>query len=394
MDVDVRPEPLQCYGGRRSCSLELREKSMRSLLFVLIVIHALIHFLGFAAGFGLADLPQLARSIGRGEGILWLIAGLTLLGSAVMVRAYPRSWWLLGFLGVALSQAVIVTAWSDARFGTVANVLIALIALYAFAAEGPLGLRWEYRRGVEARIPRSLDAPVVTEANLSRLPDPVQRYLRITESLGQPVARNFKAVLRGRIRATPEDPWMEFSAEQHNFLEEPARFFLMDARRGGLPVDVLHVFRGDSASMRVRLLSLAQIVNNRGPEMAQAETVTLFNDLCLFAPSALVDPSIRWESLDGRSARASYTAGERTISAVLHFNESGELVDFVSDDRLAASPDGKTFRPLSWSTPVSDYREFGGRRVFSRGEGRWHPPEGEYAYLELELLELEVNVTG
>jgi hypothetical protein len=26
-----------------------------------------------------------------------------------------------------------------------------------------------------------------------------------------------------------------------------------------------------------------------------------------------------------------------------------------------------------------------------RGEGRWHLPEGEFAYIELELLELEMN---
>jgi hypothetical protein len=27
----------------------------------------------------------------------------------------------------------------------------------------------------------------------------------------------------------------------------------------------------------------------------------------------------------------------------------------------------------------------------SHGEGRWHPSSGEYAYLEIELLELEIN---
>jgi hypothetical protein len=364
---------------------------MSTALMALIAVHALIHFMGVAKAFGLAELEQLTQPIGRGLGLLWLAAGLTLLAAAVMVKTHPPSWWWVGFLGVLLSQAVILSAWSDARFGTVANVLIALFALHAFAAEGPLGLRSEYREAVQARLPEELEAPVVTEEDLAHLPEPAQRYLRVTGSVGKPVARNFRAVHRGRIRATPEDPWMEFTAEQHNFLDEPSRLFLMKARRGGLPVDVLHAFLRGSASMRVRLLSLFQIVHNRGAEMDQAETVTVLNDLCLFAPSALVDPSIRWEALDNRSARAHYTVGEITISAVLHFDESGELVDFVSDDRLAASPDGKSFLPLRWSTPVSDYRDFGELRVFSCGEGRWHPPGGEYAYLELELLELEVN---
>lgn len=364
---------------------------MTTALAAFITLHALIHFMGVAKGFGFAELPQLTQPIGRGMGLLWLAAGLTLLAAAVMVKTHPRAWFWVAFLGVVLSQIVILTAWSDARFGTVANVLIGLFALYAFAAEGPLGLRAEYREEVQVRLPAKVEAPVVREEDLAPLPEPVQRYLRVTGSVGKPVARNFRAVHRGRIRATPEDPWMEFTAEQHNFLDEPSRFFLMDARRGGLPVDVLHVFQGDSATMRVRLLSLFQMVNNAGPEMDQAETVTLFNDLCLFAPSALVDPSIRWEPLDGSSARAWYTVRDHTIGAVLHFNESGELVDFVSHDRLAASSHGKTFRSLPWSTPVFDYQDFGERRVFSRGEGRWHPPEGEYPYLELELLELELN---
>ncbi len=364
---------------------------MTAVLLVLMAAHALVHFMGVAKAFGLAELTDLTQPIGRGLGVLWLAAGLTLLAAAVLLHTHPRSWFWMGMLGVVLSQVVIFTSWSDAKLGTMPNLIIALFALYAFAAEGPFGLRAEYREAVQSRLPAELDAPSVTEEDLARLPGPVQRYLHVTGSVGRPVTRNFRAVIKGRIRATAEDPWMEFTAEQNSFLDEPSRFFLMEARKGGLPVDVLHVFQGDSASMRVRLLSLFQIIHNRGPEMDQAETVTLFNDLCLFAPSALVDPAIRWEELNDSSARAWYTVGDRTISAVLHFDESGELVDFVSDDRLAASADGKTFRPLRWSTPVSAYRNFGERRLFSKGKGLWHSPEGEFAYIELELSELEVN---
>ena len=113
---------------------------MTHALIALIAIHALIHFMGFAKAFGLAELTQLTQPIGRGMGLLWLLAGLTLLLAAVMVKTHPGSWWWLAFAGVLLSQAVLFSSWSDARFGTVANVLIALFALQAFAAEGPVAL--------------------------------------------------------------------------------------------------------------------------------------------------------------------------------------------------------------------------------------------------------------
>jgi hypothetical protein len=347
--------------------------------------------MGFAKAFGLAELPQLTQPIARGVGTLWLLAGLALLTAGALLVTAPRTWWMLGLGAAALSQIVIVTSWSDARFGTVANLVILAAAAYGFVSEGPLSLRAEYRREVASRAVDPAETKLITEADLAGLPDPVRRYLRRTGSVGEPQPRHFSARFRGRIRGTRDDPWMEFTAEQHSFLEEPARFFLMDARRGGLPVDVLHAFRAGSASMRVRLLSALKLVEAGGPDATRAETVTLLNDLCLFAPGALVDPAIRWEPIDENSARAYYTLGPNTISAVLIFNDAGELVDFVSDDRLAASPDGARFTRLRWSTPVREYRDYGPRRAPSRGEGRWHPTEGEYAYIELELLQLEIS---
>jgi len=184
---------------------------------------------------------------------------------------------------------------------------------------------------------------------------------------------------------------MEFHAEQYNFPGEPSRFFLMEAKRGGFPVDVYHAFVDHTARMRVRLVSLVPMVDAAGPEMNQAETVTLFNDLALLAPGALIDPAIRWEPIDAQSAQGYYTAGSNTVGARMEFNDSGELVNFVSDDRFAASADGSTFSRMRWSTPVEEYRQFGPYAAATRGEGRWHPPDGAFAYIDIELTGLEIN---
>lgn len=89
---------------------------------------------------------------------------------------------------------------------------------------------------------------------------------------------------------------MVFRSEQYNFFDQPTRLFLMKATRYGLPVEGLHLFRGDSATMQIKLASLLQVVDAKGPKMNQGETVTLFNDLCLMAPAALIDKErIQWE---------------------------------------------------------------------------------------------------
>ena len=117
-----------------------------------------------------------------------------------------------------------------------------------------------------------------------------------------------------------------------------------------------------------------------------AETVTLFNDMCLLAPGTLIDPGIVWEPVDATTVRARFTHGGQTIAATLQFNTAGELVNFQSDDRARSESDG-TFTPRRFSTPVRDYRDFGPVRLMSFGEARWLLPDGEFTYGEFHLVD-------
>ena len=172
---------------------------MRWLFCAFIAVHGLIHFMGFAKAFELADLPQLAQPISRGMGILWLVAGLALLATAGLLIWLPRVWSAVGLVAVLLSQIVILSAWSDAKFGTIANVILLVAVVYGFAAQGPLSLRAEYRRTVRGRLAQPVSPPIVTEADLAPLPEPVQRYLHLTGSVGQPRVHHVKTIWRGRI---------------------------------------------------------------------------------------------------------------------------------------------------------------------------------------------------
>lgn len=363
---------------------------MTRIVFIsLIVVHGLIHFFGFAKAFGLAALPQLALPISRTLGVAWLIAGLLSVSTAIASLLSPRWWWVLGAFALLVSQAVIVSSWSDARFGTIANVVLLLGLSYGFLSRGPTSLPAEFERA-QALAGPAHETEVLTEADLTALPEPVQRYVRRAGVVGQPRVQNFSARWVGRIRGAPTDPWMSFTAQQLNTLDTPRRFFLMDATMKGLPVDVFHAFDEHGATMRVRLLSAKTMVDAKGEVLMRSETVTMFNDLCIFAPGELVRPSVTWEPIDSRSARAHFTLGANTIAATLFFDEAGELVDFRSDDR-SATPEGKA-DVMPWTTPVHDFATVGPARVPTKAEVKWHPDAGAWTYGEFELKSLAYNV--
>jgi hypothetical protein len=367
---------------------------MKLLFAVFIVVHGLIHLMGAAKAWGVAEIPQLTQPIDRSLGVLWFLAAALLVVTAISLFTWPQWWWVVGAGALVVSQVVIVTSWADARFGTTANVIVLAGVALGFLSQGPWSFRAEYDREIAQGLGRAVATPLLTEVDLAQLPVVVQRYIRLNGAVGQPRVQNFRARFRGQIRSGPDARWMSFTGEQYNFYDQPSRLFLMSASMFGIPFQAFHRFIGPSATMRVKVASVVTMVDAKGPEMDEAETVTLFNDLCVFAPGALIGRRIQWQVIDPQTVSASFTNVGHTIHAVLSFNDRGELTNFAADGRAAASADGKSFTKMRWSTPLGDYREFGSHRLMARGEGIWHAPAGDYSYLRFDLDAIEYNVAA
>lgn len=113
----------------------------------------------------------------------------------------------------------------------------------------------------------------------------------------------------------------------------------------GIPFNAFHRYVGPETTFRVRLASYMTVVDTHGAEMNKSETVTLLNDMFILAPATLIDRNILWEKLDPLTVRATWTNAGNTISVVVSFDNSGALVNFVSNDRSRKS-DGKIYEQL------------------------------------------------
>ena len=361
--------------------------AVRRLLGAVLVVHGLLHLIG----------------LDRDGWVLWIAAAAAMVTSGVLLALGRRRWWTVGVPAAVLSQMAVVTEWHDARWATLANLVLAAAAVHGGAADSRQGLRAQYDHLAATMIPDAVDADrLVTEADLVHLPGPVAAYVRATGAVGLPHVYGFRATISGRIRSSVGSSWMRFSGEQVDAFATPGpsgaasggatRVFRLDATTHGVPVDVLHTYLGSRASMHARAMSMMPVADLSGPEMLRAETVTVLNDLCVLAPAALVDTEIDWRTVDEHHVEATYTNAGCTVRALLVFDDAHHLVDFVSDDRLRASADGRQLEPERWSTPITEYRTHGARRIATIGTGRWHPPApGEpFDYLEFHLDSIEM----
>ncbi len=360
---------------------------MRIFISVLLILHGGIHILGLLKAFDLASVEQLSRPIGKPLGILWLLTTLLFVVSAGLYAFDKRLWALTAIVGVLFSQILIFMYWQDAKYGSLANLLI-LVAAVAFLALH--GFEKSYTSEAKHLMSENTaGAMLITEVDLEGMPAPVQRYLRYAGVIGKPRVISMRLVFEGQMREKGKD-WFNFTSEQYSFFADPARLFFMKARISGIPTWGYHAYKDTKAQMSIKLAGLIPVVNLDDPALFTTETVTYFNDLCLFAPAALIDPRIKWESIDAVSARAIFTNKHTSISALLYFNEAGQLINFISRDRQ----DVAKKKAYPFSTPAKDYKEFSGYRLPSYGEAIWHYPDGEFVYGRFHVKSVTYNVTG
>jgi hypothetical protein len=356
------------------------------ILFVLVtLIHGLIHLMGFAKAYNYGNITQLTKEISKPTGTVWLIAAVLFMAVTVMLFLKKDSWWILGLIAVIISQILIFNVWQDAKFGTIANAIILIAIILGY---GSSSFENSYKKDVSDGVTRTqnLKNTVLTEGDIKSLPMLIRQYIRYTGSLDKPKLLSAKVLFDGEMREKGKD-WFTFKSEQHNFFDEPTRLFFMKAKMFGVSVLGYHAYKKGEATMQIKLLGLYPIVDMKKGELNKAETVTLFNDMCIFAPAALIDKRITWAVVDSLSVKAIFTNQGNTISAILYFNDIGQLVNFVSDDRYAIS-DMKQYR---FSTPISGYKNMNGYNVPTYGETIWHYPDGAFCYGKFYLKEVKYN---
>lgn len=364
---------------------------IRFLFFILLFFHGSIHLMGFFKSVNSAAIAQLQLPISQIAGIFWLIAALIFVASALLFLLRNPYWWIPALAGLMISQTLVIFSWSDAKVGTLANLLVLIPVLFGILGSLPSDYGNRYRKDVKKLLPNSISEEPLTESDITHLPSAVIRYLHYTGAVGQPKAFNFRAEFTGSMRQKPGASWLKIKSQQYNFFKDPARLFYIESSMYGIPFDGYHHYIGENAVMQIRLANLITVADARGDKMNQGETVTLFNDMCLLAPSTLIDRRIQWQEIGENRVEATFSHHQQTIRATLIFNDEGAMIDFISNDRFLSS-DGKTYESYPWSTPVARYKDSGGRKIPAYGEAVWYMPDGPFPYARFKIRSIEYNL--
>lgn len=221
---------------------------------------------------------------------------------------------------------------------------------------------------IEAELTAPAPSRTFSEADLDGLPEPAQRYLRHAIAPGTPLSPSVRLWMDGTMTPTPDGPSTDLTAVEalaphHGFI------WTAKARMNGLPVRVRdHYFDGDGG-VDVVALGLLPIPLGGGPDVVRSARGRLVAE-AVWCPTALVHPSVVWESLGDDRFRFTLTVDADAIPVTLRIGPDGALRE-VALERWG-DVEGPPARPIPYGFRVEEERTFDGVTIPTRLTGGWH----------------------
>jgi hypothetical protein len=345
---------------------------MRYLLVALLAVHGLLHLLGLQWG--------------KVVGAVWSVASLALLVTAALLLARNDHWWMVGAAALVFSQALIVSAWSAARAGTVVNLLLAIPVVVGsgearFAHQSDAAVK-----RLLARVP-GVPPAIVTAQELAPLPPPVRRWLETSGVVGRERAQVVRLRQRGEMRTAADQPWMPAEARQYFSVDVPGFVWTVSVTMNGVPLVGRDTYEDGHGHMLIKAGGLFPVANGRGPEIDQGTLLRFLGEIIWF-PSAALAPYVQWTPIDATSARATMSHGGVTASGVFTFDQQGRAVKMTASRYKG---DGKSASLERWEVPSTAWSRLGGVLMPVQGTATWKLGSGDLEYYRWEITEVEYN---
>lgn len=363
---------------------------MRIALIILIGIHGIIHLFGFLKAFELSEFIAISQPISKTFGIFWLSAFLLFAITIIFYSAHYDYWWLSGFLAVIVSQLLIFNYWSDAKFGTIANLIVLFATIVGYS-----NFNFEYKivQEREALFEGSQfnhSQEIISKKSLNDLPPIVQKWLTNSGLVGKQTISNVYLTQELQLKLKPDQKnWNSGKAEQYFTIQPPAFNWSIDTEMNSILSAVgRDKFEDGKGEMIIKLLSLIPVVNATSDEKVNQATLQRYLAEIVWFPSASLSEYIKWETIDDYSARATMEYKGTKGSGEFHFNENGSFEKFVA----MRYKDVHDTEPTKWIVTATKTEERNGIKIPVECEVSWDLENGKWTWLKLKITDIQYNV--
>ncbi len=368
----------------------IMKNALQIVLIVLLGVHAIIHLLGFLKAYELLEFKEIAQPISKGIGFFWILASILFTLTAIAIIFRFNLWWGLGLIATIVSQILILSHWSDAKFGTIINVVVLVVSLLGCAN---YSFRYKVNQERESLLTnvKFLDQRIVNKEHILTLPSIVQKWLIHSGIIGRETISSAYLIQELQLKLKPrQTSWNKGRAQQYISVEPPAFNWTTNIELNGL-LNVVgrDKYKEGKGEMFIKLLSLIPIADVKNNEKIDEATLQRYLAEIVWIPSAALSSYIKWKKIDENSARATMEYKGIRGSGVFHFDDNGQFTKFVA----LRYKDVKDNEPIKWTVRATKTEDIRGVKIPTECEASWNLDGTEWKWLKLRITQIEYNLT-
>ena len=363
---------------------------VRLLFTALLIVHGLIHLIGFSKEWKIGPttllsgktLFPLSAGAAKFAGICWLITFLIWMITLACFTLKKDSFWIAALIAGVLSQLLIIIYWHDAKYGTIANVIVLVAVIINIAR-----VSFDKRVGKELSsllAARSTYSKELRNDSATSLPPVVEKWLNVTRSTSV-IPSQVKLTQQGAMRSKPAADWMSFIARQHFTTDPPG--FIWNARinaPGYVTIAGRDKFENGKGNMLIKPLYLFTLANSTGKEIDQGTMLRYMGELIWF-PEAANKEYFEWAQIDSVTATLKMSFKGVSAEGTFVFDEKGFVRRFSA--QRFGDFDGE-FRMETWEVKVIEYTEMNDHLIASKCDVTWKLKDGDFTWLKLEIKDI------
>jgi hypothetical protein len=363
---------------------------MRIALIILIGIHGIIHLFGFLKAYEITEFNAITQPITKSFGIFWLLAFVLFTITVVLFFIHSNYWWLSGFLALFASQILIFSYWSDAKFGTIVNIIILIAVIIAYSS-------FSFKNKISEERSRLFENSeiisqnIISEDMISDVPPIVQKWLANSGVIGKQIVSNVHLVQELHLKMKPEqEDWMFGSAEQYFTVQPPAFNWNINTKMNSiLSVAGRDKFENGNGEMTIKLFSLIPVAKANNNKKVDQATLQRYLAEIVWFPSASLSSYIKWEIIDEYSAKAIMEYNGTKGSGEFYFDKNGKFLKFVA----MRFQDSNSIEPTEWTVIATKTEERNGIKIPVECKANWKLDNGNWTWLKVKITDIEYNLS-
>jgi len=220
-----------------------------------------------------------------------------------------------------------------------------------------------------------------THAQLTGLPEPVQRYFKHVLKDGQPYINSARLTHDGQFKTGQDKDWVNIEGEQYFITETPG--FIWKGTTNMFTARDMYI--ANEGRLIVSLFSVYNIVDGKGKKYNQGELLRWVGESVWFPTNLLPTENLKWSPIDNLSAKLTFTYNDLSVFYIVRFDNAGEITEmetkrYMGEEQLE-----------TWVGKLSNYKLVNGIKIPFKIEAMYRLEKGDFSYAKFNVKKIVYN---